>query len=120
VENRTEPAFYIWRHLNRAARLLQMKQGSADPSGPTDQRIVLAEQQPVLADEIKVGTLKRPAHRPKENEAFATEVAYAYWRLRVESGLSAKQAEWRICEQYKICRAYMFDLMQQVTDRREY
>jgi hypothetical protein len=103
-----------------------------------------AEQQTdVLAGEIKGSfiqvereLLKRPAHRPKENEAFATEVAYAYWRLRVEglcieaslpwppekgqSGLSAKQAEWHICEQYKISRAYLFKLVRQVADRREY
>jgi hypothetical protein len=114
-----------------------MTQAAADLS-------FLAEQQPdVLAGEIKGSfiqvereLLKRPVHRPKENEAFATEVAYAYSRLRVEglcieaslpwlpekgqSGLSAKQAEWRICEQYKISRAYLFKLVRQVVYRHEY
>jgi hypothetical protein len=85
---------------------------------------------------IEVGPVKRPANRPKENEALATEVAYAYWRLLIEGvdrarhseywlpgkqiGLRSKQAAWRICERYQISRAYLFKLVRQVVNRPEY
>jgi hypothetical protein len=84
---------------------------------------------------IEVGPVKRPANRPKENEAFATEVACAYWHLLIEgeegaphsedwlpgkqTGLHAKEAVWRICERYEISRSYFFKMIKEVLDRPE-
>jgi hypothetical protein len=89
----------------------------------------------IKGSSIEVGPLKRPANRQKENEAFATEVAFAYWRLLIEgeegaphsedwlpgkqAGIRGKEAVWRICEQYKICRSYLFKMVREVADRRE-
>jgi hypothetical protein len=69
---------------------------------------------------IPVSHLTRLAHRPKQNEAFATEIADAYLRMRVEEGLSEKQAVFRICLAHKIGRSYVHKLLSEVANRREY
>jgi hypothetical protein len=88
---------------------------SADKGAPIDQL-----KGEIKGSFIKVGPLKRPAHRAKENEARATEVADLYWRMRFEEGLTGKEAVARIRERYAIRRSYVHKMLKEVAERRDY
>jgi hypothetical protein len=69
---------------------------------------------------IPVSRLTRLARRPKQNEAFATQVADAYLHMRFEEGLPEKQAVFRIGWADKISRSYVHKLLNEVANRPEY